>query len=62
MTVRGGFLGLVRAMLDRRGISYKKNLHHEANGKVVGLDAGGWLHKLTATCARDVVFLDDADR
>ena len=62
MTVRGGFLGLIRAMLERRGISYRKNLHHDASGKVLGLDAGGWLHKLTSACAKDVVFLDDAGR
>ena len=62
MTVRGGFLGLIRAMLERRGISYRKNLHHDASGKVLGLDAGGWLHKLTSACAKDVVFLGDAGR
>ena len=46
MGLAGGFLGLLRQLLERRRIEYVKNLHGAARGTVLGVDGCAWLHKL----------------
>ena len=55
MGLGGGFLGLLRKLLERRGIEYVKNLHGVARGTVLGVDGCAWLHKLAIPHAEQLV-------
>lgn len=55
MGLAGGFLGLLRQLLERRRIEYVKNLHGAARGTVLGVDGCAWLHRLAIPHAEQLV-------